>query len=56
MQQLLTYTTKELPGILNISRNTVLKLIKNGQIKTVRAGRRIIIPSWAIEEFLSKAK
>ncbi|MBP1764402.1 MAG: binding domain protein, excisionase family [Firmicutes bacterium] len=56
MIQPLTYTAKELPGILHISRTTVFKLIADGKIKSVRAGRKIIVPAWAIDEFLGQAK
>ncbi len=50
------YTVKELQKITKLGRNTIGKLIETKQIKTVRAGRRILIPAWALNEFLAKAE
>lgn len=43
--------------ILKLGRNTVMKLIHTGELKSKRAGeRRLLIPGWAIEEFLGIPK
>lgn len=38
--------------ILGIGRNNGYKLIKEGKIRTVKLGRRILVPIAAIEELL----
>lgn len=50
------YSVKEVQKITKLGRNTVSKLIETKQIKSVRAGRRILIPAWALEEFLKQAQ
>ncbi|GBG57301.1 hypothetical protein SPFL3102_02667 [Sporomusaceae bacterium FL31] len=39
---------------LGLSRGTVMKLISLGELKAVKAGKRWIIPGWAIEQFLQQ--
>lgn len=46
------YSIKEIQLILKLGRNTIGKLIETKQLKSVRAGRRILIPAWALDEFL----
>lgn len=48
------YSIKELREQTGIGKNLAYKLIETGKIKTIRAGRRILIPSWAFEEFLKR--
>lgn len=48
------YEVKDLQKVTGLARNTVMSLINSGQIKSVRAGRRILIPSWALDKFLGK--
>jgi len=38
---------------LGIGRNLIWRLINDGTIRTVRAGRRVLVPVGAIEEFLA---
>lgn len=44
-EPLKTYTVPELIKILKISQNTVLKLLRNGEIKGVKIGH-----SWRVSE------
>lgn len=49
------YQIKDVQKITGLCRNKVSALIANGQLKSIRLGRRVIIPAWALDEFLSKA-
>jgi excisionase family DNA binding protein len=50
----LVLTVEELMPILGIGRNTAYELIRSGQIRSVRAGRKICVPKEAIAEYLSR--
>ena len=50
----LTLRVEELMPILGIGRNTAYELIRSGQIRSVRAGRKIRVPKEAIAEYLSR--
>ena len=50
------YEVKDIQKATGLARNTVMNLINSGQIKSVRAGRRILIPAWALDDFLGKAQ
>lgn len=43
----------ELSKVLGLGRTTTYKLLATGKIRSVKVGRRIIIPAEAIKEFLS---
>lgn len=47
-------TVEDLVPILGIGRNTAYELVRCGQIRSVRAGKKIRIPKEAIAEFLSR--
>ena len=47
-------TTAELAKILGISRVSVFKRIKRGQIKAIRVGRNFIIPKDSLPEVLGQ--
>ena len=47
-------TVEDLMPILSIGRNTAYELIRSGQIRSVRAGRKIRVPKEAIAEYLSR--
>ena len=47
-------TTAELAKILGISRVTVFKRIKRGQIKAIRVGRNFVIPKDSLPEVLGQ--
>ena len=48
-------TVKELKEILRIGFNKVYDLLRNGDIKSLRVGNKIIIPKTAVIEYLSTA-
>ncbi len=47
-------TTAELAKILGISRITVFKRIKRGQIKAIRVGKNFVIPKDSLPEVLGR--
>ncbi len=49
------YSPREVEQLLGISKNLTYKLIESGELKSVRAGKRILVPAWAVEDFLKKA-
>lgn len=48
----LALTVNETAKHLRVSRFTILKLIREGAIPTVRAGRRIVVPTESVQHFL----
>ena len=56
MSERLAYSVKEFRKKTGLSKNLTYKLLETGTLKSVRAGRRILIPAWAVEDFLRKAK
>lgn len=50
----LAYSVKEFRAQTGLCKNLAYKLIESGTVKTIKAGRRILIPAWAIDEFLKK--
>lgn len=46
-------TIDDIMSILHIGRNTVYKLLKEGVIKSIKVGKRYIVPRKAITDFLS---
>lgn len=48
-------TPRELKDILRIGFNKVYDLLKNGDIKSLKIGNKIIIPKTAVIEYLSTA-
>lgn len=48
----LTLSVRELMLILSIGRNTAYELIRSGQIRSVRIGRKIRIPKAEVLRFL----
>lgn len=53
MTDRIAYSPREIIKKTGLSRNTIYRAIKNGQIKSVRVGTRILIPKWAIEEVMN---
>lgn len=50
----LAFNIPEACLILGVSRPTIEKMIRQGILKTVKAGeKRYLIPNWAIHEFLN---
>ena len=48
----LALTVEEAAEVLRLSRCTVLELVGEGRLRVVRVGRRVIIPTKAVEDFL----
>lgn len=48
-------TPRELKEVLRIGFNKVYDLLKNGDIKSLRVGNKIIIPKVAVIEYLQSA-
>jgi excisionase family DNA binding protein len=46
------YAPQELVEMLGLSRGTIYALLAEGRIRSVRVGRRIVVPSEAVDEFL----
>jgi len=49
------FSVKEVIAATGLGRNLIYELIQRGELKSIRAGRRILVPAWALEEFLKKA-
>jgi excisionase family DNA binding protein len=49
------YTVNEAATVSGIKRTNLRRLIKEKQVKHIRIGTRIIIPRWALEEFMLEA-
>ena len=47
-----TYSVEEVAEILGISRNSAYAAVSNGELKSVRIGRRIIIPKTEVDALL----
>lgn len=50
----LTRRPEEVGALLGIGRNGVYELIRKGELRSIRVGRKIIIPLAAIDEFLNR--
>lgn len=50
-----TYTVVEAGRILGVSRNTAYTLAASGQLPTIRLGRRLVVPSQALDRLLASA-
>ena len=49
----LTLTVDEAGQLLRIGRNSIYRLIDDGQIQVIRLGRKILIPRNALVDFLT---
>lgn len=47
-------TAKQAMQELNLSRSKLYRMIQAGEIKHIRAGRKVLIPEWCIEEYLRR--
>ncbi|MDK2012265.1 MULTISPECIES: helix-turn-helix domain-containing protein [unclassified Deinococcus] len=54
-QEKLVYNPKELEPLLQLSKNTINALLRSGRLRSVRVGRRYLIPREAIQQFLAGA-
>lgn len=46
------YTAKQAWGELGISKSSFYRLVATGKLYVVRVGKKILVPKWALEEFL----
>lgn len=53
MPEKLAYSIDEAAAALSLSRNSVKELVYQQRLKSVRVGRRVLIPRWAIDQFLN---
>jgi excisionase family DNA binding protein len=51
----LTLTVTETAALLRISRNTAYSLIAQGQIPSIRLGKRILVPKNGLQQMLAEA-
>lgn len=49
-----TVTVPELAALLGVGKNAAYQMVREGQIRVLRVGRRIIIPSSAVRELLGE--
>ena len=49
------YTVPQLAEMLQISRGSAYQLANSKDLRTVRVGRRLLVPASAVEEFLGSA-
>jgi len=52
-QSRLTLTVRELAEALGVSRATGYELVHQGVVRSVRLGRRIVVPRSAVDELLA---
>lgn len=50
----LVLQVKDLQNILSISHNTAYALIRSGEIRSIRVGRKYIIPKDAVVQYLTQ--
>ena len=50
------YNRKEAAVYLGMAENTFVKLLKSGEVKFIRVGRRVLIPIKALDEWLDGAE
>ncbi|GGN34654.1 excisionase family DNA-binding protein [Deinococcus daejeonensis] len=55
IQEKLVYNPKELEPLLQLSKNTINALLRSGRLRSVRVGRRYLIPREAVQQFLAGA-
>ena len=46
-------TPNEAKEVLSVGRNTIYKLLKLGEIKSLRIGKKILIPKTSIVEYIN---
>lgn len=51
----LTLTVDEAAALLRIGRGSAYALVRGGRLRSIKIGRRILIPASAIEDFLRAA-
>ncbi|WP_407569637.1 helix-turn-helix domain-containing protein [Deinococcus altitudinis] len=56
LQDKLTHKPDEVAPLLGLGRNSVYALIRSGALRSIRVGRKILIPASAITDFLNGEK
>ena len=56
MTEKLAYSIDEAATALSLSRSAVKEEIYQGRIEFKRVGRRVLIPKWSLENYLSKTE
>ncbi len=51
-----TYKPEEASSLLGVGRGGVYGLIRSGRLRSIRIGRKIIIPASALQEFLDQTE
>ena len=49
-----TYSVQDVAYVLNLSPQTVYKWVKDGKLRAVRLGRKIVISEKALKEYLGE--
>lgn len=52
----LALRVEDLMPILDIGRNMAYELVRSGQIRSIRVGRKIRVPKEAVAEYLAKGR
>lgn len=47
------YSVEQLTRVLSLGRSSIFGLIKRGQLKAVRIGRRTLVPAASVDELLA---
>jgi excisionase family DNA binding protein len=47
-----TLNVPELAVVLGVGKNTAYEMVRTGQVRVLRVGRRIVVPSSAVRELL----
>ena len=50
------YSIDQAAESLSISRSMMKELIYTGKVKVIKVGRRVLVPKWCLDEFLSSAE
>ena len=51
-EDLQVLTVPEVAEVLRVSRNRAYDLVREGRLRSVRVGRRLLVPRWAVQELL----
>jgi len=54
--EILVYNVAEAANLLDLSKGSVYEAIHNGQLPSIRIGRRILIPRIALDKMLSEVQ
>ena len=54
MSEKLAFSIDETAEALGLSRSGVKELIYQGELRVRRVGRRVLVPRWCLEEFLTR--